>query len=161
MDPLGVGRAAYRQRASRCDNRGMVQARVLRPDGDLRCVLTALSLLALLATFALPVFGPGLAAYAPEHGHVTLAGYVPPNHVHPWDSEAGAAPADSAAHEGEAEIAFTLATDGEAASGWASATLVPAPLAVALAGLVLAADGSAESAPDAPQEAAPSPPPRI
>ena len=159
MDPLGMGRAAYRQRAGRCDNRGMVQARLLRPDGDLRCLLTALSLLALLATFALPVVGSGLAAYAPEHGHVTLAGYVPANHLHPWDSDKDAQLADAGGRDDG--VVFTLAQDGDPASGWASATLVPEPLAIDHAVLVLVNDRAAESALEAPQESAPSPPPRI
>ena len=138
----------------------MVGTRVLRRDDDIRCVLTALSLLALLATFALPVLGPGFAAYAPEHGHITLAGYVPANHVHPWDSEAGTA-SDAVPHDDGSGVAFTLATDGEAASGWASATLVPEPIAITHSVLVLTVDGTTQGAPEPPQEAAPSPPPRI
>jgi len=138
----------------------MVQERVLRSNGDIRCVLTALSLLALLATFALPVLGPRLAAYAPDHGHVTLAGHVPANHLHPWDSEAGAQPADSAAQESEG-VMFTLATDGDAASGWASATLVPEPVALSAAALILVDASEVDKAPVTAHAGAPSPPPRI
>ena len=134
---------------------------MLRPDGDIRCVLTALCLLALFATFALPVLGPGLAAFAPEHGHVTLAGYVPANHVHPWDSGAGGASSEAAAHPSDEGVVFTLASDGDAASGWASATLVPAPLAIPDAVLVLVDGAEVGTAPEAVEPAAPSPPPRI
>ena len=138
-----------------------MEARLLRTHGDLRCILTALCLLALIATFSVPVLSPGLAAYTPAHGHLTLDGHAPARHVHPWDTEAGAAFEGAEGADQSSDLVFTLASDAEAASGWASTTLVPEPLVIGAAALVLVGAPWAEIAPEAPGESAPSPPPRI
>ncbi len=136
----------------------MVRSGLLRTSSEIRSSFAVLALLAMFTTFALPVFGPNLAAYAPNHGHVTLDGYVPPNHVHPWDEQDGVEPNGGAQHAG---IEFTLSTDGDAASGWASVTIVPEPVHVDLPSSVAAGVGEFADAPEGVALGAPSPPPRV